>query len=121
MLSSMGSLIRNKPEQARERILAAFLKAKGNRARAAQELGLSNVRSLYRWIDRLSLWEAIEKQARSNGHAVSAGPPRKTDRIKGAVVEARGNIELAAKRLRISQAEVRKAIGADSMTGNDSA
>ncbi len=57
-------------------ILDAIRKAKGNRTEAREALGLAH-RQLYREIERLKLWDAIEALQADKGWEAPAGPPRK--------------------------------------------
>lgn len=59
--SEMGALIRVDPEAAKKRILDALREADGNRVKAAEVMGLTHERSLYRWIQKLKLWEEVDR------------------------------------------------------------
>jgi hypothetical protein len=55
-----GILVRTKPDEARQRILTAYLATSGNATRAAGLLDVSH-RSLLRYVARLDLGAEIEK------------------------------------------------------------
>lgn len=73
----------------------ALSAARGNRQRAARSFGLSDPRTLYRWIERLGIWHKVDRLA-----AVEKwkGTPstRAGDRIVGAMLRANGDAGRAA-------------------------
>jgi hypothetical protein len=58
-LTSVGAFIVADPPRARAAILDALQQAQGNRPNAARIL-CADVRTLYRWIDRLELWPEVD-------------------------------------------------------------
>ena len=63
-------------EKAKKEVLDAFKKAKGNRTHAALALEASPV-ALWKWINALELWEAIDALCEKEGFEVLPGAPRK--------------------------------------------
>ena len=63
-----ANLVRNQPDEARRQILTAYLATNGNATRAADHLGISH-RSLLRYVNALTLANAIEEIRRAAGVA----------------------------------------------------
>lgn len=97
-ISHLGALILTDPDAARNKIKKAILEARGNRKAAADALGTTH-RSLYRYIERLQLWSAIDQMVAEHGFPGREGPPRMSERIRDAVLVARGEIPAAATAL----------------------
>jgi transcriptional regulator with GAF, ATPase, and Fis domain len=102
MLTNMGADIITNPALARQRLLKAFEDAHGRRDEAARALGAS-VRSVYRWLNRLDAWDALDTLMEKKGYERIPGPPRTRDRMVAAIMEARGNLSRAARTLGLSQ------------------
>lgn len=76
--SELGMMVDFKPDQAKEKILAAFIAAKANRALCARELDVSR-EQLWRWVKKLGLEkqiQRIEEKAKREGS-------RADERLKG--------------------------------------
>jgi len=97
-ISLLGALIHTDPEGAKKRILDAIIQTSGDRKAAAVVLGTTH-RSLYRFIERLHLWDSIDRLIEENGFPKVIGPPRAAERIRDAVLAARGNLNSAARTL----------------------
>lgn len=73
---ALGLLVFTKPDEARELIVQAFVRAGASRAKAASQLGCSRV-TLWSWVKRLSMektLEQVETIARRDGwHYASGG------------------------------------------------
>ncbi len=104
-ISLLGALIHTDPEEAKARILTALRESRGDR-RAAAELLETTHRSLYRHIERLQMWPAIDELIEVNNFPHVPGPPRvpqraSAEQIESALVAARGIRSKAARRLKI--------------------
>jgi DNA-binding NtrC family response regulator len=97
-ISQLGALIYTKPEEVKKQILRAIVVAKGDRKKAAEELGTTH-RTFYRFIERLRLWGEIDKLVADRDFPRAVGPARSTDRIREALTLSKGRIEPAAAHL----------------------
>ncbi len=98
-LSDLGATVRIRPNDARAQILDAILTSKGDVTAAAATLK-TTPRTVYRFIERLHLWGAIDEQAKKHGIVrVVQGRPRAVDRMRTAVLAANGNLVKAARAL----------------------
>lgn len=86
------------PDAGRETIVKAVIEARGNKTHAARALDCT-LRNLYRWIDKLDLWDRLDQEGEKRGFEVLPGAPRLKDRIIAALVESRGSIPRAARAL----------------------
>lgn len=102
--SILGSLAHAEPQKAKERILLALKNAKGDRKKAADLLEITH-RSFYRIVERLRMWGAIDELMAEQGFPVVPGPQRSQQRICEGVIEAKGNLERAARILGLRDAE----------------
>lgn len=98
MLLEIGSLVRDDPAQATERILQALRAARGNRHEAARSFGLRDPRTLYRWIERLGIWPKVDALAKEEGWPGSPSP-RAGERIVAAMLRVNGDRLRAARAL----------------------
>lgn len=96
--SEIGALIIAKPEEAKQRILAALVEAQGDRKRASELLDTTH-RSFYRFIERLRLWDEIDKLVEERGFPRIPGPPRSTKKIRDAILAADGSLVRASRAL----------------------
>jgi DNA-binding NtrC family response regulator len=96
--SLLGSLAHADPEKAKARILHALDASQGDRKKAAELLDITH-RSFYRIVERLRLWKEIDALMAENGYPVVPGPPRSPERIRAAVLKARGDLRRAATAL----------------------
>lgn len=108
-ISMLGALIHAEPDKARAQILDAIRQTKGDRKAAADVLGTTH-RSLYRFIERLKLWDAIDRMIEENHWPRVVGPPRAAERIRDAILASRGNIGRAATNLGVSPDSLRSRI-----------
>jgi hypothetical protein len=99
-ISNLGALIVTHPEDAKEQILAAVLRAKGDRKKAAELLATTH-RSFYRFVEKLRLWDEIDKLISENGFPQIPGPPRSAEKIKSAIVLMKGDLTRAARVLEV--------------------
>lgn len=84
-------------DQARKIVWEALFRHDGDRAKAAEELGVS-IRTLYRRLDRLGLYDMVDKM----GWTDHKGPPRKLPRgasvalieVLAAIREGKGRISV---------------------------
>ncbi len=111
-LTRIGALIaQGETEKAKQEIVEAFIGAEGDRTKAAGKLGISDPRSIYHWLDRIpGGWDAVDTALEERGMARPAGPPRKIDKIIGALVDAKGNVAKAARALETTSAELLGAV-----------
>lgn len=79
--TELSLIVRLKPNEAKERIVKAYERAKCNRVEAAKLLGVAS-RTLYRWIDVLDLsvrLDGIKARAKREGwhhvHSRQGGAP----------------------------------------------
>ncbi len=119
MLTDMGADIIKNPAVAKERLLEAFRaatdavissrqtgeQAATNIKRAVAEKFGASERSVYRWITRLDAWDDLDAITSEKDLRIP-GPPRTRDKIIGAIVTARGNVNRAARDLGMSRAEL---------------
>jgi transcriptional regulator with GAF, ATPase, and Fis domain len=96
-ISPFGALICTDPAAARKRILDALTAARGDRSRAARALGLATPRTLYRWIERLSMWPEVDALINERGFDKLPAPPRTRDRAHTLLTKHKGNVERAAR------------------------
>lgn len=110
MLTRIGALIAqggDARKQALKEICEAFVKAEGDRAKAAELLGVSNYRSVYYWLAAIPEgWDELDKALAAAGIKRHAGPPRKRDKVLAAVREAGGKLRAAATALGMKQPEL---------------
>jgi len=97
-ISLLGALLHTHPDEARMKIKAAIVAARGNRKAAAAALGTTH-RSLYRYIERLRMWDEIDRLITDHGFPEREGPPRTSEKIRDAVLAAQGNLRRAARAL----------------------
>jgi transcriptional regulator with GAF, ATPase, and Fis domain len=109
-MTKIGALIVTDPERAKAEIIEVLRNAKGDRDKAAQALGLNTPRSLYRWIERLEMWAAVDKLAKEEKFVQRSGPLRSRDRIVAAMVRAKGQDAEAAAELRMAPESLRERI-----------
>lgn len=100
-ISRLGIEILTAPDEARARLLAAFEASKGDRGLCAAAMS-TTPRNLYRAFNRLRLWPQLDALSTKLGFEHAHGPPRARERLLAAVVDAKGNLKLAAKKLRMS-------------------
>jgi len=108
-LSHLGALVHADPDRARQTILDAIRDQKGNRRSAAAALGTTH-RSLYRYIERLRLWDAIDRVIEDGQFATHQGPPRSAERIRDAVLAARGSLRGAARMMDLAPSTLEQRI-----------
>ncbi len=101
-LHEIGALIRAKPDEARTKILDALRAANGNRRRASLALG-AGPRSIYRWIEKLELWDEVDEIREP-----LPAPPRAKDRIVNALDRAEGDTARAARALRMGERTLKR-------------
>lgn len=97
-ISKIGAKIIDDPMAAKRMILEALEAAEGDRKTAAKALGTTH-RSLYRFFDRLNLWDEIDALIREKGFPHIPGPPRLRARILVEVVAHEGDLTKAARAL----------------------
>jgi hypothetical protein len=102
--SILGSLANADPERAKERILHALDASQGDRKKAAELLDITH-RSFYRIVERLGLWKQIDALMKEKGYPVVPGPPRSPERIRTAILKARGDLKRAATALEMHSAD----------------
>ena len=95
-ISYLGALIHTQPEKAKAQILEAIRASKGDRKKAAAALGTTH-RSLYRYLQRLRLWDSVEAILVEEGLPSMPGPPRMSVRILTAAVQTGGDLPKMAK------------------------
>lgn len=108
-ISHLGALICARPDEAKTQILSAIVEASGDRKKAAELLGTTH-RSFYRFVERLKLWDEIDAAIAEHGFLVIPGPPRSSEKIKGAILMTRGDINRAARQLEIKPEMLRARI-----------
>ncbi len=97
-ISQLGALIYTKPEEVKRLVLQAIVDSEGDRKKAAEVLGTTH-RTFYRFIERLRLWDDIDKLVEEHDFPRAVGPARSTEKIKAAFLVSRGSPERAAKHL----------------------
>jgi len=75
-MSMMAYKIGADPDSAKLEILAALRAAEGSREEAARTLGTS-IRTFYRWLEILRMYEDVDNLLREMNLDVYVGPPRK--------------------------------------------
>ena len=113
-ISKLGALIHSHPEEARTKIMGALEVARGDRQAAAKTLATTH-RSLYRFIDRLDLWDAIDAMVREKGFPHIPGPPRSREKLREAVLDAGGNLAKAAHKLNMDKDVLEEKLSAHAM------
>lgn len=102
-ISNLGALVHLDSAEAQKRILEAITQVEGNRKQAAEILKTTH-RSLYRHIEKLKLWEQIDALIKAHPDWMHfGGPPRASERIRDAVLIAKGNLTRAASSLDLSK------------------
>lgn len=97
------------PDAAKKMILDAIEATKNDRTKAAERLGLK-IRTFYRLIGNLHLWEDIEALCEKKGFEIIPGPPRANQRILAALFATRGNMRRAAQKLNMTEESLRARI-----------
>lgn len=108
-ISSFRALLISDPTEAKRLILEALRKSEGDRKIAAEKLRVTH-RSLYRFINRLGMWDEIDALIKKHSFPRVPGPPRSNDLVRVAVIKARGNLTKASAALECSIAELRAKI-----------
>jgi len=98
MMTTFGAKVTLDREGAIRELLGAYVKAAGNRRRTAELLGLKE-RNLYRWIERLDLWDQLDKVAKDSELEIWPGAPRTSERIIDAFLASKGSLPAAARKL----------------------
>jgi len=97
-ISTLGAKIYAQPEEAKALILEEFIRAKGDRQKAAKLLGTTH-RTFYRYVEKLRMWDALDAAVEKHGFTHIPGPPRSSEKIKAAVVLMKGDLTRAARTL----------------------
>lgn len=109
MLTEIGVLIITDRKKAIDKITKAFVKAGGNISKTAGLLE-TDVRTVFRWVERLGIREELDREAEKHGFPAAAGPPRARSRILSALVTAQGQISKTAEILERDEEWLRRRI-----------
>jgi DNA-binding NtrC family response regulator len=95
-LTKIGALVHVDPARAKRMILHALVESEGDRGVAAAQLE-TTLRTFYRLIERLDLWEEIDRLVERKGFTKNPGPQRAEKKLRNLVIAADGNLEKAAR------------------------
>lgn len=95
-ISRIGALIHTDRDAAKTLILDAFELAQGDRGATAAALK-TTLRTLYRLIERLDLWDDIDRITDEKGFAKVPGPQRAAKKIRNLVLASDGDLDRAAR------------------------